>query len=247
MRMLGIDINLSVSQKHPARAHQRNGQLKRMMRLEGSSMSMERAIGRPLRVRYPSSPACSPDCLSAHADLPQMVDRTVYQCYRRWHEGFNPNIKKGSWTVEEVPPLLPAALLWLIPVSQDLRLTELVNESGTKWALISKTMEGRTANQCRQRWSYCLNPTLKKGKWEEEEDAFILDGRDVKELPWIEIAKGLPGRCSMDVRDRYSSLLKGKGKKRDRDSMGMDMSMDAIAEDEVEVSALMPCAPCAVC
>eukprot|EP01039_Chlorochromonas_danica_P006754 gene6752-7464_t len=142
----------------------------------------------------------------------QMGDRTVYQCYRRWHEGFNPNIKKGSWTVEE-----------------DQRLTELVSEHGMKWAVIAKTMEGRTSNQCRQRWSYCLDPALKKGKWAEDEDAVILEERNNNKLAWIDIAKLLPGRCSMDVRDRYSSLTKLKhSKKRSRggeDEDGVDDSL----------------------
>lgn len=136
----------------------------------------------------------------------QMSDRTVYQCYRRWHEGFNPNIKKGSWTVDE-----------------DQRLTELVSEFGMKWAVIAKAMEGRTSNQCRQRWSYCLDPGLKKGKWTDEEDAIIIEQRNTHKLPWIDIAKLLTGRCSMDVRDRYSSLTKLKSaKKRPRSPSAAD-------------------------
>jgi hypothetical protein len=64
----------------------------------------------------------------------KMGDRTVYQCYRRWHEGFNNNIKRGSWSTED-----------------DARLTELVHEHGHKWSIISKHMVDRTSNQCRQR------------------------------------------------------------------------------------------------
>jgi hypothetical protein len=120
-------------------------------------------------------------------------DRSVYQCYRRWHEGLDPHLKSGHWTPDE-----------------DAKLTELVKEHGLKWALICRFMDGRTSNRCRQRWSYHLDPTLKKGHWTAEEDATILEQRSVHNKAWMDIALLMPGRCGMDIKDRFNSLSRPK-------------------------------------
>ncbi|RYG69817.1 hypothetical protein EON64_01765 [archaeon] len=124
-------------------------------------------------------------------------DRSLYQVYRRWNEGMNPNLKSGHWTPEE-----------------DSKLAELVQEHGYKWTVIAKLMDGRTSNRCRQRWSYHIDPALKKGNWTEEEDALIVDRRTSFNMQWTEIATFLPGRCSMDVKDRFNVLTKSRSKKK---------------------------------
>ena len=38
------------------------------------------------------------------------------------------------------------------------------------WKMIAEYVEGRTPQQCRQRWFEALNPDLVKGKWTHQED-----------------------------------------------------------------------------
>ena len=44
-----------------------------------------------------------------------------------------------------------------------------------RWSLISKFIEGRSGKQCHNRWSYTLNPNMRRGVWTEEEDIMIVD------------------------------------------------------------------------
>ncbi|KAL0235323.1 hypothetical protein GEMRC1_001905 [Eukaryota sp. GEM-RC1] len=62
--------------------------------------------------------------------------RTADSCSQRWHRVLNPNIRKGTWSVEE-----------------DQILAGLVQQYGTKnWKKISDCVKGRTDIQCRYRW-----------------------------------------------------------------------------------------------
>ncbi|KAJ6217521.1 hypothetical protein RDWZM_008678 [Blomia tropicalis] len=62
-------------------------------------------------------------------------DRTSYQCCVRWSECLDPKIIKGRWSLKE-----------------DKQLDNLVRKFGTKFAKISKLMDGRTRSQCANRW-----------------------------------------------------------------------------------------------
>lgn len=45
----------------------------------------------------------------------------------------------------------------------------------TSWAEVAEVIQGRTNDQCRDRWQDNLNPTLAKGKWTAEEDQLLWD------------------------------------------------------------------------
>jgi len=60
--------------------------------------------------------------------------------------------------------------------NEDSKLAQLVgncNFTRTKWTELSRQMENRTANQCRDRYSNSLKPDGKKVQWTEEEDESI--------------------------------------------------------------------------
>ena len=44
-----------------------------------------------------------------------------------------------------------------------------------KWSFIANHLSGRIGKQCRERWANHLNPSIKKGPWDEEEDRKIIE------------------------------------------------------------------------
>jgi len=57
------------------------------------------------------------------------------QCRERWHNHLNPDVRKDAWSQEE-----------------DALIFDLVEQHGTKWATIAKTLEGRTDNAIKNRY-----------------------------------------------------------------------------------------------
>ncbi|KAB5593425.1 Myb-like DNA-binding domain containing protein [Ceratobasidium theobromae] len=113
---------------------------------------------------------------SAMGGKPNYVPRTPNQCSFRYTKSLCPTIKKGKWTKEE-----------------DEALRRGVTAFGRTWTKVQEYVQGRTDAQCRERWSNMLDPSLKTGPWDEEEDKILLDAASRK-LPWSKIAALLPGR-----------------------------------------------------
>ena len=84
--------------------------------------------------------------------------RSAIQCLHRWTKILQPGLVKGPWTPQE-----------------DAKLFEWVKTQGaTKWTLCSETIPGRSGKQCREHWNNSLNPDVKKGLWNTEEDFLIM-------------------------------------------------------------------------
>ncbi|CAE6386173.1 unnamed protein product [Rhizoctonia solani] len=94
---------------------------------------------------------------------PSHVARTPNQCSFRYSKSLCPTIKKGKWTKEE-----------------DEALRKGVAAFGRMWTKVQEYVQGRTDAQCRERWSNMLDPSLKTGPWEEEEDKILLDAMLIK-------------------------------------------------------------------
>jgi hypothetical protein len=88
--------------------------------------------------------------------------------------------------------------------SEELFLKEVVERLGTKsWFEVSKQLyhhEGksmkiyRSPKHCRERWACYLDPRVKKGPWNPEEDIILLKEFLAIGKKWSNIAKKLNGR-----------------------------------------------------
>ena len=124
------------------------------------------------------------------------TNRSGYQCICHYQTKLNGCLKKGKWTEEE-----------------DEYLREIVDSCriGTfiPWEKVTSYMDGRNKNQVFCRWSYTLDPNIKRGRFTKEEDLIIVaavrrHGTD----SFQRIASFLPGRTTIQVRDRYYLKLK---------------------------------------
>ncbi|KAI0040698.1 hypothetical protein FA95DRAFT_1566185 [Auriscalpium vulgare] len=129
----------------------------------------------------------------------QLVARTVGEhataasCQKRFQRSLDPALKRGNWTTEEDDVLRIAVGLY-----------------GHAWIDIATFIPGRTNEQCRDRWSERLNPSVAKGKWSKEEDALLLSAVDALGVgQWKEISEQVgTGRTDNMCRYRYETLKK---------------------------------------
>jgi hypothetical protein len=132
--------------------------------------------------------------------------RNNTQCCRRWCKTLNPATTKGRWTLEE-----------------DQKLSQVIADHGTKWALVTAMIPGRTSDQCRQRWRNNLDPGLRttqgassaaacnynnKGKWTAQEDAKLAQAvKEHGDNNWVAVAALVPGRRNDQCRHRWTVFL----------------------------------------
>jgi len=118
--------------------------------------------------------------------------KSEMQCLLHYRYGLNDDQQVrgiGSWSVEE-----------------DARLKALVDQQGTKWALVARSMPGRVAKQCRERYLNHLDPSLHRGPWSEDEEQQLLRLCEGQQRQWAEICRQLPGRSYNDVKNRYNLI-----------------------------------------
>lgn len=99
---------------------------------------------------------------------------------------------------------------------EDEALIDAVETHGKRWILVADEMQengfDRDADQCLQRWTFTLDPSIKKGPWTEEEDEQLrvavqdLRARNVTPF-WVNVAKYVPGKTEMQCRERWERRL----------------------------------------
>jgi len=129
--------------------------------------------------------------------IAQMVkDRDHVQCLQRWKKVLQPGLVKGMWSKQE-----------------DELLLKLMSSSRPKnWADIAIKVPGRTAKQCRERWSLNLDPSINRGAWTQAEDELLLSLHKKLGNKWAEIKRHLSGRTENGVKTRFKSIERAKFK-----------------------------------
>jgi myb proto-oncogene protein len=82
------------------------------------------------------------------------------------------------------------------------------------WQKISESCPNKSWQQCKKHWEDALNPSIKKGPWDKEEDRKLSNavGRYLdpdhpnKRLPWAKIAKEVPGRIGKQCQNRWQCI-----------------------------------------
>lgn len=99
---------------------------------------------------------------------------------------------------------------------EDERIKDLVKQFGTKnWSIIASFMNGRSAKQCRDRYSNYLVPGFFQGEWSNEEDELLKKLYKENGSKWSIIQTYFPNRSSNSIKNRWYYFLRNNKKKDD--------------------------------
>ena len=119
--------------------------------------------------------------------------RDHVQCMQRWQKVLAPGLKKGPWENEE------DSILSSIVVQS----TEPLN-----WSTVATHIGGRTAKQCRERWTLSLDPSINRRPWTPEEDFQIIQLQKAIGNKWSQIKCIIHGRTENQIKTRFNTLKK---------------------------------------
>ncbi|KAI8373134.1 Homeodomain-like protein [Radiomyces spectabilis] len=120
------------------------------------------------------------------------TNRTAAQCFAHYQAQKNVGASKRKWTPED-----------------DETLREAVDVFGERnWQQVAVRVGGRTGQQCLQRWTKCVNPAIRRHRWEKEEDDALRAAVNVYGVGnWRIIQRHIPGRTDMQCRERWVNCL----------------------------------------
>ncbi|KAI8897326.1 Homeodomain-like protein, partial [Globomyces pollinis-pini] len=131
------------------------------------------------------------------------VNRTPSQCEAQW-KAIQP--RRGKWSPTEDQSLLAA---YHSITEQDKAEGLGANTSLTLfWFKVASLIPGRSGQQCMARYLETLDPKLKKGKWDPEEDQLLNEGFQLYGKSWVKISAPIQGRTQRQCRTRWLQLNK---------------------------------------
>lgn len=110
-------------------------------------------------------------------------------------QALQPGIHRGKWQPEEDALVIQ------------------MKQEGRSFAEIAKHVEGRTAEHIRERWISTLDPSNRYDPWTEEEVKVLFEAQSRLGNKWSEIAKLLPGRSEIAVKNRYHNAKTSERRK----------------------------------
>lgn len=91
---------------------------------------------------------------------------------------------------------------------EDEKIKDFVKKFGTKkWKFIVKFMKGRTAKQCRDRYSNYLSPGIFHGQWSNDEEKLLIELYKKYGSKWSIIHKYFPKRNTNSIKNQWNYLI----------------------------------------
>ncbi|GAA5974137.1 hypothetical protein JCM21900_005960, partial [Sporobolomyces salmonicolor] len=90
--------------------------------------------------------------------------------------------------------------------AQDEKLREGVRLYGENWQAVARHA-GRNSNQCINRWTKSLKPSIKRGKWTAAEDDALRSAVAAVGQNWKHVAPRVGGRTDAQCRERWTNVL----------------------------------------
>ena len=126
-------------------------------------------------------------------------------------------MNKQEATNQECKPMTSkkASMKAKFSEEEDKVLREIVLSHGAcEWSNIALSLPGRTARQCRDRWTNYLNPLLCNKEWTEEEDTLLMEMYKEFGTHWKDLSIFFNNRSLNNVRNRVLMLeRRNKSKK----------------------------------
>jgi hypothetical protein len=117
--------------------------------------------------------------------------KTAYDCLLRYRS-IKPGLRKGTWEKGE-----------------DKILLEGIKRLGKQWSQIARCcFKDRTPKQIRDRYTNYLNPTIRKGTFEESEDLSVIQLYRRFGPKWTVIQRHMPFRSADAIKNRFNSSIK---------------------------------------
>ncbi|KAL1919098.1 uncharacterized protein VTP21DRAFT_2479 [Calcarisporiella thermophila] len=126
----------------------------------------------------------------------EKVGAKADDCKQRWFDHLKPGVVRGAWALED-----------------DTRLLALVREyedSEVDWYAVASAIN-RKSTSCKARWNYLTSDSVRKGRWEPEEDEKLQEAVEKHKDDWLAIADMVgrsPNQCRHRWRDNFDVDLK---------------------------------------